>query len=107
MLLGLVTDLQFTKDAGFAQAEVSWQLPQAPSEDVQVPENLSDGQRGGGGGLVKHPIATSDIPNNDMASRGQRDEKWVKSPNRNMRLEAMIIFNQLISGHPLSHGCQW
>lgn len=32
--------LQFAEDAGLAQAEVSWQLPQAASEDVQVPENL-------------------------------------------------------------------
>lgn len=39
-LLGSVTDLQFAEDAGLAQAEVSWQLPQAASEDVQVPENL-------------------------------------------------------------------
>lgn len=39
-LLGSVTDLQFAEDAGLAQAEVSWQLSQAASEDVQVPENL-------------------------------------------------------------------
>lgn len=36
----LVHYLQFAEDAGLAQAEVSWQLPQAASEDVQVPENL-------------------------------------------------------------------
>lgn len=66
-ILGSAADLQFAEDAGLAQAEVSWQLPQAASEDVQVPENLSARQREGGG-LMNGPAATCDNTNNDMAS---------------------------------------
>lgn len=104
--MGSVADLQFAEDAGVAQAEVSWQLPQAASEDVQVPEDLSGRQRGGGG-LVKRPAATCDIINDDAAS-GVTGMRSGRSPlTRNTRPAAVIIFNQLISGHTLSHGCQW